>query len=578
MNEINKFFERKVFIYKLIRTGAVVSAIFGLTVSILVLAHYFQTKAVEPLNNPALQTLMTHLDENPQDQDLKEQIRALDLRARKAFFLSHWQIRTGGFLIFGSGVLFFLCMRIMEWLKGSLPFVEKETPDPWKSASLSRKWLSLIGGLIVVIALLFTFISHSELDKMMFPPLDENISGTLSSAPSEEEGKDGFLTFEDLKAHWPSFRGPGGYGVAFFTNIPTDWDGPSGRNILWKTEITDPGFSSPIRWGDRLFLSGGNKTFGSIFCVDTHTGKILWQKNVTGIPGSPKEMPEVSQDTGYAAPTMTTDGTHVYAIFANGDLVCFDFDGNPVWAKNLGVPDNHYGHSSSLIMHQNRLIVQYDHKKDAHLYGFDALTGEVVWKTVRDVQVSWSSPILVNTGKREEVIINANPFVTSYDPLTGKELWRLQGMSGEVAPSPAFADGRVFAVNEYAVMMAIQVGDIPKLIWEDVDFLSEVASPLATDKYVFVPTSYGDLACLDALTGDENWYHAFDDGFYSSPILVEDKIYIIDLTGVMHIVKADKEFQLIGSPVLGEEVVTTPAFDHGRIYIRGVKTLFCIGS
>ena len=257
--EKNKITERKFILYKIFRTAAVVSAIFGLTVSILVLAHHFQTRAVKPLNSPALQELMMVLEENPEDQVLREQIRALDLRARKAFFLSQWQIKTGGFLLFGSAVLFFICMRMMGWLRGKIPVVKEEIPDPWKSAVLSRKWLSLIGGSIAVIGLIFTFISYSELNQLVLSTSGEEPTGLLAVKEDNGDGNGLFPDLEDLREHWPSFRGPGGNGIGFFTNIPTDWDGPSGRNILWQTEIPEPGFNSPIRWGDKLFLSGGSK-------------------------------------------------------------------------------------------------------------------------------------------------------------------------------------------------------------------------------------------------------------------------------------------------------------------------------
>ncbi len=296
------------------------------------------------------------------------------------------------------------------------------------------------------------------------------------------------------------------------------------------------------------------------------------------IPGSPGGRPDVSEDTGYAAPTMTTDGQRVYAIFATGDLACFDFDGNRIWAKNIGMPDNHYGHSSSLITYQDLLLIQFDQNTGGYLIALRSSTGDLVYDKSRDVEISWASPIVVNTGSRTEIILNSNPFVVSYDPRTGQELWRVKCMQGEIAPSPAYADGMVYVVNDYARLAAIKLQDTPVVAWEYIDDLSEVSSPLVTKNLVIMAASYGSVTCFDSKTGERYWIHDFDEGFYSSPILVGESVYLIDMLGIMYVFKADKKFQLISRSELGENAVTIPAFMHNRIYIRGEKHLFCIGN
>jgi len=218
-----------------------------------------------------------------------------------------------------------------------------------------------------------------------------------------------------------------------------------------------------------------------VYCVDADSGTILWQKELKDIPGSPENKPEVSDDTGFAAPTMATDGTRVFVIFGTGDLGCFDFDGNQIWAINPGVPDNLYGHASSLITFQDLLLVQYDQYNNGHLIAFRTETGDQVYNKGRDIEVSWASPIVINTGNRYEVVLNSNPYVISHDPKTGKELWRISCMTGEVVPSLAFADGMVFAVNENAKLAAIKLEGNPKILWESDDDLSGVSSPLATE-------------------------------------------------------------------------------------------------
>jgi len=244
----------------------------------------------------------------------------------------------------------------------------------------------------------------------------------------------------------------------------------------------------------------------------------------------------------------------------------------------LGMPDNHYGHASSLITYQDLLIVPFDQNTGGRLLALRARSGDVVYNQLRDVDISWASPILVDTGDRIELILSSNPFVMSYDPRTGQELWRVECMLGEVAPSPAYADGMVFAVNDYARLVGIKLQETPEVIWEYIDDLSEVASPLATKEFVFMAASFGTISCFDGKTGERYWYHDFDEGFYSSPILVGDKVYCMDMFGVMYIFKAQKEFELISQNELGEHAMTIPAFMHNRIYIRGTEHMFCIGN
>jgi len=305
---------------------------------------------------------------------------------------------------------------------------------------------------------------------------------------------------------------------------------------------------------------------------------MIWKTVVENIRGTPGLVPKVSRETGQAAPTMTTDGRRVYAIFANGDLIALDTDGKEVWAKNLGAPVNHYGHSSSLTMYHDLLIVQYDQRGAASVMAFSGGTGEILWKSARNVQVSWASPVLINTGKRTELILAADPAVISYDPATGKQLWQNECISGEVGPSVAYAGGIVFAVNEYARLAAIQIGATPVLLWEDNEYLSDVPSPVATDDFLFLTTSYGTVVCYDARTGTKYWVREFGNIMYSSPMIAEGKVYQMDKNGIMHIFRADKVFTLIGESQLGEGSFCTPAFADGRIYIRGDKNLYCIGK
>ena len=253
-------------------------------------------------------------------------------------------------------------------------------------------------------------------------------------------------------------------------------------------------------------------------------------------------------------------------------------EGKQVWGRNLGVTGNHYGHSSSIMLYQNVLILQYDTKSSPKLMGLSVSTGKTIWSATRNVKISWASPVIVYTGKQTEVLIAADPFVSSYNPYTGKENWKIDCIFGEVGPSVAYADGVVYAVNEYAKLAAIKIGEKPEILWENDEYLSDVPSPVATKSLLFLPTSYGAVVCYDAKTGEKYWEKEFDNGFYSSPILVEGKIYLMDMKGIMHIFSASKKYISIGQSPIGEDGMTTPAFADGKIYIRGNKHLFCIGK
>jgi outer membrane protein assembly factor BamB len=548
--------------YRLARKIVLITAIFAFILSILMIANYIQTKSIEPLKSPALTQLMLQLQKDHDNIALKEQIRSLDLLARKAYFTNQWQIRTGGFLLFTSLVIMLLSLKFLNSKKTKYPDLEKE-PDPdmsWEEKVLARKYITYSGLVLIILALITGILSDSEVyetglsQKATFPSIDE------------------------IRKNWNSFRGQGGLGIAHQSDVPIDWDGNTGKNIIWKLALPKPGFNSPIVWENNLFLSGADKTGQEVYCIDVNSGKIIWNTKLDDIPGSPVKKPKVTNDTGYAAPTMTTDGQRIFVIFTTGDLACLDYTGKRVWVKNLGVPDNHYGHSSSLILYQDLLLIQYDHNESRQLIALQSATGNQVYSTVRNDQISWASPILIDTGERFEVILNSNPHVISYDPATGQELWRVNCMYGEVAPSPAFSDMMVFAVNEFATLAAIKLGNKPDIAWEYDEELSEVSSPVAISGLLFMASSYGSVSCFNIKNGERHWYHEFDEGFYSSPIVVGDMIYLMDMAGVTHIFKADKNFELISEPALGEKAMTIPAFMPGRIYIRGEKFLYCIGT
>jgi outer membrane protein assembly factor BamB len=387
-------------------------------------------------------------------------------------------------------------------------------------------------------------------------------------------------SLEDLKANWISFRGFGSNGHSTDATPPLHWNAIAAANVLWKAPIAKQGMSSPVVWQGRVFLTGADEKARQIYCFDTETGRTLWEHAIAGLPGSPADgrLPDVLDETGFAAPTVTTNGRLVAAIFATGELVCVNMEGERAWAKHLGAPNNHYGHASSLISDQDLLFVQYDQKENAKLLAFDMATGKTAWQASRD-HLSWSSPILIENRGRTELILTNNKSVDSYDPKSGKHYWHVECLDGEVASSAAYGGGVLFVANDNAAASAIDIGnhtDEPQILWQWDDALPDAASPLANDDYVILPTAFGVVTCLGAKTGKVYWEHEFNQGFRSSPILANDRVYIIDLSGVMHVFKMGDKCEVLGESAIGEPVYATPAFVGNRIYIRGLNHLFCI--
>jgi outer membrane protein assembly factor BamB len=576
--------------YNLAKRIALAAAVFSFILSILLIVNYIQTKSVDPLNSLPLNQLILKLKETPDDLALKEQIRALDLLARKAYFISLWQIKTGGYLLFGFVIVFLASLKYMSSFNRNLPdFVTTDREKKgWEDRLLARKYLIYSLLTVFVGAFMLGSLAKDELADIVVTQeqispvvvssqseLEKNI-GTVTETPGTYGGVRTFASPEEMRKNWPNFRGPDGTGVAYVSSAPLKWDGRSGDHIKWKTPIPVRGFNSPVIWGKKIFLSGADRKTQMVYCIDADTGKIIWEKQVNDIPGSPREKPETTPDTGLAAPTMASDGVRVYVIFGSGDVAALDFEGNRIWGKNLGVPENHYGHSSSLIAWNSLLLIQYDQNTGGRLIALSAETGDLVYDKTRNTGISWASPILVNTGERYELILNSNPNVISYDPATGKELLKVECMEGEVAPSLAYSNGMVFAVNEYARLVAISLEGTPKILWKSEDDLSEVSSPVATGDYLFVATSYGTLSCFDTKTGERYWFEDLPRGFYSSPVFAGGNIYLMDVDGKMYIIKPGREYNLLSTCEIGEKVVTVPAFMHGRIYIRGFDNLYCI--
>jgi outer membrane protein assembly factor BamB len=566
----NREFKQRAIPALIARSVALVAGFLALVVSVLLIADHVRLLQMDPLNDPVLLELREQLADSQGDDAVVEQIRTHDLYVRRAFFSNQEQRRTGGLLLLGGAVLCFIGLKLSNHWNPKVPTIGKSEPvDRWELNGLFRQLMAGTGIFLVVLSLFLAFVVQSDLAVILASEQGASeVSDTevVAQAPS---------LLPAMKANWPSLRGWGNIGHAQAMDAPTSWNVESGEGVLWKSEIFVYGFNSPIIWGDRIFMTGADEEGQEVFCFDANSGEELWTRTVE----STVELPEVSEDTGFAAPTMATDGERVFAIFASGELAAFDFDGNPVWQKNLGVPKNPYGLGSSLIIDGQRMFVQYDHEESQKVMALDSSTGDPVWETAR-AHISWSSPVLIETEVGMQLVLNDEENVTAYDPVTGKQLWQVECLGGEVAPSPAF-NGKdiVFVANEYAQASALKLnGSTPETLWKYDEYLPEIASPLAAEDLFFVASSAGDIVCLDALTGEVKWEQEYDDGFSSSPILVGNRIYAIDLGGVVHIFEVSAEYKEIATIEMGEPVYATPAFTKDRIYIRGDEYLYCIGE
>ncbi len=620
---------------KLSQNVAVISGIFCVTVALLLLLNFWQVSTNEPIESKALQALVERLKQEPNNDELKTEIRNFDLLARKAYFNSQWQVRTGAYLLLFGAIVLALALRVYYSLKAKIEAPDNVLESEIAARILAQKGIVIVGAVVLVLALGASFITVNQLEyydvesnaaeSQNIPdegiqvievgntpvqkseevaqtnspgaevtgevnqPLQtatDNEKETEKSSSKEEIKKEeqaastpanSGLTLAEVQKNSNSFRGPLSQGVSYCKNIPSKWDGAAGTNILWKSAIPKRGFNSPIIWGDKIFLAGADNTSREVYCYNRSDGKLLWTGKADNIQGSPAASPRVSEDTGLSAPTLTTDGKRVFAIFANGDVIAFDFNGKRVWAKNLGVPDNHYGHSSSLITWANKLLIQYDTNKGGKVIALDAETGNPIWETVRKSKISWASPVLAEVGGKYQLVLTSDPIVAGYDVETGRELWSLECMMGEVGPSVAYSEGIVVAANEYARMVAIDI-KTGKTIWENDEYLPEASSPLAYKGLLFIATSYGVLVCYDLKTGEQYWEHDTGTTIYSSPTIADGKLFLMDNDGTMRVYEFAKEMKLISENNLGEKAGTTPAYADGHIYIRGDKDLYCIGK
>jgi outer membrane protein assembly factor BamB len=579
--------------------AASLSGIFFVLVGVLMSASAIQLAINSPLDSPALTQLNERLQADPSDQPLREAIRDLQLLARRAYFSRLRQIETGFHMLAAGFLLFILSLKGWAHATGEALLLRSRTDAHRQDGPRSRLTVLLAGGVILfAVSLVGGIASYGMIrfESGAFQSVGSGQSGQLAEpdrstrplGPAELAGPAGSsLALRDRGAgldeqlllaferNWPSFRGPWGRGFSSSSSAAETLLRAGGQAVVWKSLLPKPGFSSPVVWDDMIFLTGGDDAGYELYRFAAADGSLVWSLDVATAFGAPRPSPRVSADTGYAASSPASDGQRVYAIFASGDLLCTDLDGQPLWWLNLGLPDNRYGHSSSLLVYGGTLFVQYDHDGEALLLALDVLTGKELWKVDRDVVTSWASPIMAFTPVGPQLVLNADPYVIAYDPLTGRELWRADCMGGEVAVSAASDGERIYAANQYAVAVAIDPAD-GRILWENFNDLPEVSTPLAADGLLFMATSYGVVTCRDGRTGELIWETEFDTGFYASPIALGDVLYLVDRSGLVRLIRASRAYEDLGSFELGEACDASPAPVQGDLIFRGTRHLFRI--
>jgi outer membrane protein assembly factor BamB len=559
-----------------------VTAAFAVIVGAAMLVNHFQVATHDPLTSHALAQKKDLLRDDPPNEKLKQEIRELDLEIRQRFFRHLALNQTGAWLLLGGLAAFLVVSRTLVGRRANPPSPQRRADDA--VAFLSENQAGRRAVAVTTLALAGLLLLLALVGKTLVPDSPEALAKLLGGDTSSATPGP---TPEDIRGNWPQFRGPTGDGVATTTNLPMDWNGTTGEGISWKSPVPLPGFSSPVVWQDRVFVSGGNESARAVFCFSASDGNFTWQGLVPPMPAPPGDKLEIQEFTGVAAPTPATDGRRLFAIFATGELVAFHFDGKLAWSKHLGVPENPYGFASSLVVHDQKLIVQYDQgqaeDEKSRLYAFDTATGRVVWEQRRALPSSWTTPLLIHGAGKPQLIVLSQPWSIAYDPASGRELWRADCLGADLAPSPVFGRDLLYIVHPSVSILALRVdgsGDVTKthIAWQNEDGAPDITSPVTDGTHIFALTTWGTLTCLDAQTGVKLAEKDLEMEFNASPILLGGRLLLVAIPGVASVISANPALDILARAELGETVHASPALVDGRLYLRGKDHLYAIGS
>jgi outer membrane protein assembly factor BamB len=415
--------------------------------------------------------------------------------------------------------------------------------------------------------------------------------------------------------NWPQWRGPDGSGVSAEKGLPEEWG--EKQNVRWKTPLPGRGHSSPVVWGKRVFvttavegavvpgakaavhkiegqewkhpdsLGADRKHAFKVMALDRDTGKVLWEQ--TAWEGTPYD--DRHRKSSYAASTPATDGKMVYAYFGSEGLYAYDVGGKLAWKFMPGkLGTLGMGAATSPVLFRNVVIVQADEEegKDSFIVALDKKTGKEVWRSPRKVQASWATPLLVNTGKRTELIASGTETVISYDPATGKELWRSKGLESNAIPSPVATAGHDMVVVSagypakvaYAIRLGAS-GDLKDadIAWKYGKGTAYVTSPILYGDYLYLFSDKGVMTCLDARTGEvkyEGGRVPVPASFTASPVAFDGKILLTSEDGDTFVVRAGPKHEVLRTNSVGEPVYASPAVADGKLFIRGERHLYAI--
>ncbi|MBZ5496285.1 MAG: PQQ-binding-like beta-propeller repeat protein [Acidobacteriia bacterium] len=424
-------------------------------------------------------------------------------------------------------------------------------------------------------------------------------------------------------SNWPSFRGPNASGIAEGFSLPTTWDATTSKNILWKTPIPGLGHSSPIVWGNRIYVStaisgidrpelkvGLYGDIGSVedrtshrwivYCLDRLSGKIIWGKTVySGVPKIKRHPKSTHANT-----TLATDGRHLVAFFGSEGLHCFDMDGKPLWTKDLGLLDSGYyvapeaqwEFGSSPIIYRDRVLIQCDVLNGSFIAALNVKDGSEVWRTPRNDVPTWGTPTVYDDGKQAQMIINGYRHIGSYDVNTGTELWRLRGGGDIPVPTPVVARDMVFITNAHGTMAPIYairlnaIGDISLkanetsnefVAWSTPREGAYMITPIVYGDYLYSCKNNGVLYCYEAGTGKKVYQERLGDGttgFTAAPVAGDAKIYFSSEDGDIYVVKAGSRFEILSKNPMGEICMASPAISGGVIYFRTKEHVVAVSA
>lgn len=389
----------------------------------------------------------------------------------------------------------------------------------------------------------------------------------------------------DALKYWPNWRGPSYQGYVQGTGYPDAWSDT--KNVLWKVPVPGTGNSSPIVWGDRIYMAtaydGGTRK--SIVAFDRSNGKKVWE---TFAPDAPPETPHAKN--GHASGTPATDGRRIYAYLGNHGLLALDMSGKQVWHQNVGPFNAFHGTAGSPLLYRDRVIIYQDQRGAGGSFvgAFDAATGKPRWRTARKEQIGWGTPIAIKAGDRDEIIVSSMQRVYAYDPDTGGELWSAGGNLVEVIPTPVVGDGMVFTSSGRAgPTLAIRpggTGDVTNshVVWSAAKGSPFIPSTLLHDGILYMVNDMQSIAtAYDSKSGEVLWQgrlgEAARESFSASPVLVDGKVFFTNDQGDTFVLKAGREFNLLHVNQLNARTLASPALVDGKWYWRTASELIAIG-